>query len=54
MRYTYRGITVESDITLDSTVFHKAEPECEEKKPTATTPAAKKPTVTTPAAKKRK
>lgn len=42
MRYTYRGITVESDAALDSTVFHKAEPEQEKKKPTATTPAEKK------------
>lgn len=49
MIYTYRGIKVESDVTLDSTVFHKAEPEREEKKPTATTPEEKK-----PQAKKRK
>ena len=42
MRYTYRGITVESDIALDSAVFHKTEPEQEKKKPTDTAPAQKK------------
>lgn len=41
MRYTYRGITVESDVALDSTVFHKAEPEQEKKKPTDIAPVAK-------------
>jgi hypothetical protein len=42
LRYTYRGITVESDVTLDSAVFHKEEPEQEKKKPTDTAPVAKK------------